>query len=293
MTSGTPSMASQRSCTCCRVVTSAMLRPVALVISPSRRACAVVTMPLAIRMRIMKWPGVGLRWNTPTHFSRSLSSSAIVRHPSRAKRTRSSVTSRPSRSAFSASILFTMCPLLPARSRRHAAHAPRTPSAPAGAIADRGRRGSGCWRSCRTRPAGPSETAGSTCPRGSRRSRGTAPRALPRRDAISTKSPSWMPACRASPRPISRIGSGCARGERRRPARTRAGVPVIAHTARRENQREAMVSGLRGAPRARRERTARARPRSGSGRRCRAAPSPHDRPWEPATEAVRHAARRA
>src|SRR5262245_21939220 len=83
-----------------------MFRPVAFVISPSRRACAAVRMPLAIRMRIMKWPGVGLRWNTPTHFSRSLSSSAMVRHPSRANRTRSSVTSRPSRSDFSASILF-------------------------------------------------------------------------------------------------------------------------------------------------------------------------------------------
>src|SRR5213594_2808496 len=36
-----------------------MFRPDACVISPSRRACAAVTMPLAIRMRIMKWPGVG------------------------------------------------------------------------------------------------------------------------------------------------------------------------------------------------------------------------------------------
>ena len=106
MASGTPSIVTQRSWICWRVVTSAMFRPVAFVISPSRRAWAAVTMPLAMRMRIMKCPGVGFRWNTPTHFSRSLSSSAIVRHPSRAKRTRSSVTSRPSRSALSASILF-------------------------------------------------------------------------------------------------------------------------------------------------------------------------------------------
>ena len=38
MTSGTPSIVIQRSCICWRVVTSAMFRPVAFVISPSRRA---------------------------------------------------------------------------------------------------------------------------------------------------------------------------------------------------------------------------------------------------------------
>src|SRR5215813_4004989 len=63
-------------------------------------------MPLAMRMRIMKWPGVGRRMNTPTHLSRSLSSSPMVFHPSRANRTRSSWTSSPSFSALSASVLF-------------------------------------------------------------------------------------------------------------------------------------------------------------------------------------------
>ena len=68
-------------------------------------------MPFGMRTRIMKWPGVGLRWKTPNHFSRSLSSSAMVFQPSRAKRTRSSETSSPSFSALSASILF-MPPLV-------------------------------------------------------------------------------------------------------------------------------------------------------------------------------------
>src|SRR2546425_13024802 len=81
-------------------------RPASSVISPSRRACAAVTMPFGMRTRIMKWPGVGRRWKPPTHFSRSLSSSPSVFPPSRGKRTRSSVTSRPSFSAFIASIRF-------------------------------------------------------------------------------------------------------------------------------------------------------------------------------------------
>ena len=110
MTSGTFSIVTQRSCTCWRVVTSMIgrpeARPASSVISPSRRACAAVTMPLGMRTRIMKWPGVGLRWKTPTHFKRSVSSGAIVFQPSRAKRTRSSVTSSPSFSALSVSILF-------------------------------------------------------------------------------------------------------------------------------------------------------------------------------------------
>jgi len=37
------------------------LRPLSFVISPSSRACGAVNDALAIRMRIMKWPGVGRR----------------------------------------------------------------------------------------------------------------------------------------------------------------------------------------------------------------------------------------
>jgi len=54
ITSGTPSTVTHRSCTCWRVVTSATFLPLSLVISPSSRACAEVTMPFAMRMRIMK-----------------------------------------------------------------------------------------------------------------------------------------------------------------------------------------------------------------------------------------------
>jgi hypothetical protein len=61
ITSGTPSMPSQRSWTCWRVVTSATFRPDSFVISPRSRTCAAVTIPFGMRTRIMKWPGVGRR----------------------------------------------------------------------------------------------------------------------------------------------------------------------------------------------------------------------------------------
>jgi len=57
---GTRSSVTQRSWICWRVVTSAIgrpdARPASSVISPSRRACAAVTMPFGMRTRIMKWP---------------------------------------------------------------------------------------------------------------------------------------------------------------------------------------------------------------------------------------------
>ena len=97
MTSGTRSIVSQRSWICWRVVTSAMSPPDSFVISAEQaRPAPRSSTPFGMRTRIMKCPGVGLRMNTPTHFSRSLSSSAIVFQPSRANRMRSSVTSRPS-----------------------------------------------------------------------------------------------------------------------------------------------------------------------------------------------------
>ncbi len=123
MTSGTFSSVTQRSWICWRVVTSAIgrpdARPASRVISPSSRACAALTMPLGMRTRIMKCPGVGRRWKTPTHLSRSLSSSPSVFQPSRAKRARSSCTSRPSFSAFIASMRFMVTP--------RGASAPRMP----------------------------------------------------------------------------------------------------------------------------------------------------------------------
>ena len=54
MTAGTVSMVTQRSWTCWRVVMSAMSRPDSRVISARIRAWAAVTMPLGMRMRIMK-----------------------------------------------------------------------------------------------------------------------------------------------------------------------------------------------------------------------------------------------
>ena len=106
MISGTRSTVTQRSWSCCRVVTSAMVRPDSRVSWASRRTCEALTTPFGMRMRIMACPGVGRRMKTPTHLRRSLSSSPMVFHPSRAKRTRSSWISRPSFSDLSASILF-------------------------------------------------------------------------------------------------------------------------------------------------------------------------------------------
>src|SRR5262245_27765499 len=76
-------------------------------------------MPLGMRMRIMKWPGVCLRKKVPHHFSRSRSPSSIASYPSSAKRGMSAPTSRPSRSFLISSILFTHPPCSgPARNKK-------------------------------------------------------------------------------------------------------------------------------------------------------------------------------
>src|SRR5437016_369065 len=58
------------------------------------RNCSLVANPLGMRMRIMNFPGVGLRKKTPTHFSRSLSAGERFSYPlpissGRSSRTRS------------------------------------------------------------------------------------------------------------------------------------------------------------------------------------------------------------
>ena len=51
---------------------------------PRVRSCIALMMPLGMRGRIMKWPGVWRRKKTPAHLSRSLSPSVIVSQPSAA-----------------------------------------------------------------------------------------------------------------------------------------------------------------------------------------------------------------
>src|SRR4029450_9005259 len=112
----------------------------------------------------------------------------------------------------------------------------------------------------------PSGRAGSTCPREWRRSRGTAPPPCRGGTRSSRRLPPWwLPARARLSAPAGRVldevslldaGApsvaqvrlqdrlGRARGERRRLARARQRVPVIAHAARREHQRKVCVGGL-------------------------------------------------
>ena len=64
----------QRSWMFCREVMSPALRPNSLEMRPIAASCSEVSIPLGMRSRIMKWPGVALRWKRPYHLSRSKSS---------------------------------------------------------------------------------------------------------------------------------------------------------------------------------------------------------------------------
>ncbi len=82
--SGTSSMPNQRSCICWRVVKSAKPRPNSSESSATTRIWDEFVMPLGMRSRIMKRPGVWRRKKTPAHLSRSRSPSVIACQPSAA-----------------------------------------------------------------------------------------------------------------------------------------------------------------------------------------------------------------
>ena len=262
MTSGTPSIVTQRSWTCWRVVMSAMFRPDSprdLAEEPHlRRGHDAVGHADAHHEVARAWAGA---WKTPTHLRRSLSSSRD---------------GLPALAGEADEVVRDVEPVLlglerldlvhrarPRRGGQRRIGRSRTAQAlSSGWLRERIARGSasGCWRPCRSRSRRPQWKGRKQVPSRIVSLTRACATALPRREVISTKSPSWMPARRASRRLTSRMRLGRARRiSAGRLAGARQRVPVIAHAARRERQREVARRRARRARRARRRRSARGR----------------------------------